>query len=123
MGDSFVGTLLIAAATSLPELVVAISALRLRAVEMAFAGLLGSNLFDVLILAIDDLAYSKGSLLAAASPAHAGSALIAAIMSGIVIVGLLYRPKARFFGIFTWISMALLVLYLMSSYAIFLHGT
>ena len=53
---SFVGTSLIAAATSLPELVVTISALRLGAVDMAIGNLLGSNLFDILILGIDDIA-------------------------------------------------------------------
>ena len=121
-GTSFVGSLFVAAATSLPELVVVISALRLRAVEMAVGGLLGSNLFDVLILAIDDIAYVEGSLLARASPVHAGSAFVAVIMSGVVIVGLLYRPRLRFFGIVTWISLALLVLYVMSSYAMFLLG-
>ncbi len=68
---TFVGTLFIAGATSVPELVVTVSALRLGAADMAIAGLLGSNLFDILILAVDDIAYRKGPLLHAASPAHA----------------------------------------------------
>ncbi|PTQ12186.1 cation transporter [Sphingomonas oleivorans] len=119
---SFVGTLFIAAATSLPELVVIVAALRLGAVDMAVANLLGSNLFDVLVIAIDDIAYTDGSLLASASPAHAGSAFAAVIMSGIVIVALLYRPGARFLGIIGWISLSLLVVYLLSSYAIYLLG-
>ncbi len=54
---TFVGTLLIAATTSVPEFVVSISALRMGAVDMAISNLLGSNLFDMLIIAIDDLAY------------------------------------------------------------------
>lgn len=120
--ESFVGTLLIAAATSLPEMVVVITALRLGAVDMAVANLLGSNLFDVLILAIDDIAYTRGSLLASASPAHAGSAFAAVIMSGIVIVALLYRPKSRVLGTLGWISLSLLAIYVMSSYVIHLLG-
>lgn len=68
---TFVGTMFVAAATSLPELVVTISALRLGAVDMAIGNLLGSNLFDVLILAADDIAYTKGPLLSSVSPAHA----------------------------------------------------
>lgn len=56
---TFVGTLFIAAATSVPELVVTVSALRLGAVDMAIGDLLGSNLFDILIVAADDLAYRK----------------------------------------------------------------
>lgn len=74
---SFVGTIFVAAATSLPELVVTIAALRLgavdMAVDMAVGNLLGRNLFDILVLAIDDLAYTDGSLLASSSPANAGS--------------------------------------------------
>jgi cation:H+ antiporter len=119
---SFVGTLFIAAATSLPELVVTVSAFRLGVVDMAIANLLGSNLFDVLILAIDDLAYTKGSLLASVSPAHSVSAFAAVMMSGIFIVALLFRPETRLRGAISWVSISLLTIYLLSSYFIFLHG-
>lgn len=119
---TFVGTMFIAAATSLPELVVTISALRLGAVDMAIGNLLGSNLFDVLILAADDIAYTKGPLLASVSPAHALTAFAAVIMSGIFIVALLYRPETRFRGTIGWVSISLLIVYLLSSYAIYLHG-
>jgi cation:H+ antiporter len=119
---TFVGTLFIAGATSLPELVVTVSALRIGVVDMAIGNLLGSNLFDVLILAIDDLAYTSGPLLAAVSPAHAVSAFAAVIMSGIFIVALLYRPATRLGGTVGWVSLALLMVYLLSSYAIYLHG-
>jgi cation:H+ antiporter len=119
---TFVGTLIIAGATSLPELVVTLSALRLGALDMAIASLLGSNLFDIVVLAIDDLAYVQGPLLSAVSPTHAVTAFAAVIMSGIVIVALLYRPATRFHGTIGWASIGLLVIYLMSSYAIYLHG-
>ena len=89
---------------------------------MAIGNLLGSNLFDILILAIDDLAFTKGSLLSSVSPAHAVSAFAAVIMSGIFIVAVLYRPEERFRGTIGWVSLSLLVIYLLSSYAIYLHG-
>ena len=79
---TFVGTLLIAGATSLPELVVTIAAVRYGALNMAVAGLLGSNLFNMLILAIEDGLYLPGPLLAHVSPAHAVSAISAMIMTG-----------------------------------------
>jgi cation:H+ antiporter len=119
---TFVGTLFIAGATSLPELVVTISALRLGAVDMAIGNLLGSNLFDVLILAFDDIAYLKGPLLSTVSPAHAVTAFAAVIMSGIFIVALLYRPETRFRGTIGWVSLSLLLVYLFSAYAVYLHG-
>jgi cation:H+ antiporter len=119
---TFVGTLFIAAATSVPELVVTVSALRLNAVDMAIGNLLGSNLFDILILAADDIAYTKGPLLSAISPANAITAFAAVIMSGIFIVAMLYKPETRLRGTIGWVSLALLVVYLFSSYAIYLHG-
>jgi cation:H+ antiporter len=119
---TFVGTLFVAGATSLPELVVTVSALRLGALDMAIANLLGSNLFDVLILAIDDLFYLPGPLLSAVSPTHAITAFAAVIMSGILIVALLYRPATRFHGTIGWVSLSLLIVYVLSSYAIYLHG-
>lgn len=119
---TFVGTLFIAGATSLPELVVTISALRLGAVDMAIGNLLGSNLFDVLILALDDIAYTKGSLFASVSPTHAVTAFAAVIMSGLFIVALLYRPETRFRGTIGWVGLSLLIVCLLSSYAVYLHG-
>jgi cation:H+ antiporter len=119
---TFVGTLLIAGATSAPEFVVSVSALRLGAVDMAIGNLLGSNLFDVLIVAIDDLAYRKGPLLQAISPAHAITAFAATIMSGIFIVAMLFKPQTRLGGLIGWVSLALLVVYLFTAYAVFLLG-
>lgn len=119
---TFVGTMLIAGATSLPELVVSISALRIGAVDMAIGNILGSNLFDMVVLAVDDLAYTRGSLLAEVAPAHAITAFAAVIMSGIFIVALLYRPQTRLRGTLGWVSLSMLLVYLFSSYAIYLHG-
>ncbi len=119
---TFVGTLLIAATTSVPELVVTVSALRLGAVDMAIGNLLGSNLFDILILAADDIAYRKGPLLSSVSPAHAITAFAAVIMSGIFIVAMLFKPETRLRGTIGWVSLSLLLVYLLSAYAVYLHG-
>lgn len=120
--NSFVGTLLVALATSVPELATTWGAIRVGAIDMAVANLLGSNLFDVLILAMDDLAYRPGSLYAAVSPIHAVSAMSACLMSGAVVIALAYRPVSRVWHIGSWASMALLALYLMNAALQFLHG-
>jgi cation:H+ antiporter len=119
---SFVGTLLIAFTTSVPELVVTVSALRLGAVDMAIGNLLGSNLFDILILAADDIAFQKGPLLSSVSPVHAITAFAAVIMSGIFIVAMLFKPETRLRGTIGWVSLSLLVVYLFAAYAVYLHG-
>ena len=120
--QTFVGTLFVAGATSLPELVVTIAALRIGALNMAIANLLGSNLFDILVLAIDDIAFLKGPILSHVSPVHAVSAFSAVIMTGIVVVGILYRAKRRVFRYVDWISMSLFLVYLLNSYVLFVFG-
>lgn len=120
--QTFVGSLFVAGATSLPELVVTIAALRFGALNMAIANLLGSNLFDILILAIDDVFYREGPLFSHVSPTHAFSAASAVIMTGLVIVSLLYRPVRRLFRTVGWTSLGLFVIYLFNTYVVFLHG-
>lgn len=120
--SSFVGTLFVAFATSVPELATTWGAIRIGAIDMAIGNLLGSNLFDVLILAIDDFAFRTGPIYAHISPVHAISALTACLMSGIVIVALSYRPVSRVWHTASWASLALLALYLLNAATQFLHG-
>ena len=75
------------------------------------------------MLGIDDLLFPNGPLLYHASPVHAVSAMSAVIMSGIVIVGLVYRPRARVFRTVGWTSLALFTMYPLNSYFLYLHGT
>lgn len=119
---SFVGTLFVAVATSLPELVVTLSALRMGALDMAVANLLGSNLFDVAIIAIDDVFYTPGPILSAVSPLHISTAVVAMMMSGIVIVALRMRAARRVLGLMGGASMALLALYMLNGWVLFQHA-
>jgi cation:H+ antiporter len=121
-GRSFVGTLLVAGVTSAPEAAVTISALRIGALDMAVANLLGSNLFDIIILAVDDLFYSKGSLLAHVDVSHALTAFTAVMMSALVGVGLIFRPQGRAVLGLTWVSLGLFMLYVLNSWILFEHA-
>lgn len=121
-GQSFVGTLLVAAVTSAPEAAVTFSALRIGALDMAIANLLGSNLFDVIILAIDDLFYTKGPLLAHVDTSHALTAFTAVMMSALVTVGFIFRPQGRAVLGLTWVSLGLLMLYVLNSWILFGHA-
>ncbi|MBI5612537.1 MAG: sodium:calcium antiporter [Gammaproteobacteria bacterium] len=120
--QTFVGTLFVAFATSVPEIVVTVSALKLGAIDMAIANLLGSNLFDIAIVAVDDLAFLPGPLLAQVSPLHAVSALSAIMMSGVVIVGLMFRPRQRLVRGLGWAGLVLLTIYLLNTFILYLHG-
>ena len=95
LGKSFVGTFFLAVSTSLPEIAVSIAAVRIGSLDLAVGNLLGSNIFNVFILAIDDIFYTKGWLLKDASDFHIISVLSTIMMSAVVIIGLSYRASGK----------------------------
>jgi cation:H+ antiporter len=118
---SFVGTVFVAMSTSLPEVAVTFSALRIGALDMAISDLLGSNLFDLVIIAIDDMAYLRGPLLADVSPVHLVTSQSAIMMTGIAIVGLLYRPQRQLFKTVGWGSLFMLIIYILNLSVLYLQ--
>lgn len=110
LGRTFVGTIFVALATSLPELVVSIAAVKIDATDLVFGNLLGSNLFNMAILGLDDLLYLKGPILADASPAHLVTANAAMAMTAIAVIGLTYRVSKKRL-LFAWDSWAILAVY------------
>jgi cation:H+ antiporter len=121
-GRTFVGTLLVAAVTSAPEVAVTLSALRIGALDMAIASLLGSNLFDIIILAVDDFLYTDGPLLAHVDAGHALTAYTAVMMSALVIIGIIFRPQKRVVLGLTWVSLGMFMLYVINSWMLFEHA-
>jgi cation:H+ antiporter len=113
--NTFVGTLFVAMATSVPELATTLGALQIGAIDLAVGNLLGSNLFDVLIVALDDIAYQRGPLFEAVSRQHVISALTAALMSAVVIAALVYKPTLRVLRVASWGGIALAVLYVLNA--------
>jgi len=114
LGQTFVGSLFIAMSTSLPELVVTMAAVRIGAIDLALGNLFGSNLFNVAILATDDIFYTKGPILADVSSNHLITAASAIAMTAAVVVGLTYRTiKKPFF--LAWDSMGILAIYFVST--------
>jgi len=84
LGGMFVGTLLLAGVTSLPEVLTTISALREGAPDLAAGNLLGSNMFNMLLLAVLDMVHPKQRLLRKAAFKHALSGGLAMFMIGLV---------------------------------------
>tara|TARA_Y100000590_G_scaffold218535_1_gene247507 strand:+ start:8912 stop:9940 length:1029 start_codon:yes stop_codon:yes gene_type:complete len=82
LGHTFVGIVLLATATSLPELATGISSITLaNAPDLAAGAAFGSNIVNLLIIAIADIIWRKGPMLASISRAP----VIVAIL-GIVII-------------------------------------
>ncbi len=118
LSKSFIATLLVAASTSLPELVVSIAAVKLGSMDMAVGNLLGSNIFNMLILSFDDVMYTKGPLLIATNTDHALSGMITLLMTSVVGIGILYSsPSKRF--VLAIDAILLIVLYTILMLAIY----
>jgi cation:H+ antiporter len=110
-GTSLVGTLFVALATTLPEIVVTLGAVRLGAIDLAVGNIFGSNLFNMLILAVDDLFYTAGPLLDLAAPVHLVTATIVMIMTGLALVGIILRPRRSALVALSWITLSILLLF------------
>lgn len=94
--QSFVGTQFLAISTSLPEIGTSFAALRIGAPDLAISNVLGSNVFNMgIVLFFDDLAFVDGSIWDVVSSVHVISGLIAVLMTMVVIVGIMTRPRGR----------------------------
>ena len=111
LGQTFVGNVFIAFSTSLPEIVVSFSAVRIDAVDLAVGNLFGSNIFNILILALDDIFFFKGPLLSYAHPNHLISSLSAIAMTAIAIIGLMYRSQKKRLWL-AWDSIGIILFYI-----------
>lgn len=113
LGQSFVGTVFVAISTTLPELTVSISAVKIGALDLAIGNLFGSNIFNIFILAIDDIFFIKGPLLSYANQNHIISAASSIMMTSIAIIGLTYRAERKTLLI-AWDSIAILLIYVIN---------
>jgi cation:H+ antiporter len=85
LGGMFVGVLLLAGATSLPEVLTSISALSQNAPNLAAGNLLGSNTFNMFLLALVDIVSRNQRILRKAALKHALSGSLAVFMIGLVV--------------------------------------
>jgi cation:H+ antiporter len=119
LGQTFVGNIFVAISTSLPELVVSISAVRLGAIDMAVGNIFGSNLFNMAILALEDVFYFKGPLLSFVESQHLIPTLLAMAMTGLAIAGLIYNAGKKSF-IWAWDSFGIILLYVANLVLLFI---
>lgn len=83
IGGLFFGTLFVATITSLPEFITSISSFNLGAPNLAAGNLLGSNMVNMFVLAIVDVAHHQKRLLRKSALKHALSGSLAIFMIGL----------------------------------------
>jgi len=111
LNKSFIGTVLLAASTSLPEVAVSVAAIRMGAIDMAVGNLLGSNLFNIFILAIGNFFYRKGHILVDASESNIISVFSIITMTAIAIIGLTYQSKNKAFFL-AWDTLLIVIMFI-----------
>jgi cation:H+ antiporter len=80
LGGMFIGVLLLAGATSLPELLTTINSFRQESPGLAAGNMLGSNMFNMLLLAVLDLLNQQARILRRVAMTHALTAALASVM-------------------------------------------
>lgn len=102
-----VGAFVTSIATSLPELVTSVAAVRAGALTLAIGGIIGGNVFDVLFVAASDVAYRQGSIYQAVTDADLFVIAWTIALVGVLGAGLVRRAR-RGIG---FEGVAILVLY------------
>jgi cation:H+ antiporter len=110
LGEAFVGSLFIAITTSLPEIAVSLAAVRIGAIDLGIGNVLGSNLFNLLILGLDDVFYREGPLLAVADASHSVAVVAVVTMNALFLIGLTYRVLTKRFAV-AWDTGAIAAVY------------
>ncbi len=119
LSEGFVGTLFTAVATSIPELIVSLAAVKQRALTLAVGNIIGGNSFDVIFVAFSDIAYQKGSILHNITNDQSFIIALTMLLASILIMGLLYRQQKGIANI-GWESALIIALYIIGNVILYL---
>ncbi len=95
LGGMFVGTILLAAGTSAPEIITNASSVRLGVPNLAAGDLFGSCMFNMLILALLSVVCTRTRILRQVSTSHALTASLATLLTGMAALFVLARIPWR----------------------------
>lgn len=91
LSETLVGGLFTALATSTPELVTTIAAIRIGALTLAVSNIFGTNCFNMLVVAAADVGYAHGSIYHDMAPVQMTWGLVSILMTAILLLGLVRR--------------------------------
>ena len=92
----FIGVLLMAGATSLPEVLTSLNTIRLNTPNLAAGDLLGSNNINMVLLAIINMVTLNQRILRKAALKHALTGSLAVFMIGLVLFFMLADIDIKF---------------------------
>ncbi|MFW5994043.1 MAG: sodium:calcium antiporter [Halanaerobiaceae bacterium] len=120
LGHTFFGPVFLAAVTSLPELATTLSAIKIGAFNLAAGNVLGSNIFNLIILVWIDFFY-PGSVLADVNLTNLIPIMAFMVMTLIIMISLFYRSKRSILRL-GWGSASILVIYILTIYLLYRLG-
>jgi cation:H+ antiporter len=121
LGRAWIGAVLLASATSLPEIATAVSAVRMHAPDLAAGDLFGSSLANMLILAVIDQLSRQGSVLRSAAIENGLIACLAIILNTLGALFVLTQSRTTLLGVSPE-SVLLLLVYLAGTRAVYRNG-
>ncbi len=117
-GRLFVGSILVALATSLPEVSNNITAVRIDNPQLALGDVLGSNMFNILTLGMVALLFGGKRFLQRVAPEQGYLILLAAVLTGLAVVALFANS-----GVHVWqvglSSIIILVVYVVGMWIVY----
>ena len=120
LGRVWIGTILLAGATSLPELATDVAAVRFGAPDLAAGDLFGSSMANMLILAIIDLLPPRGRVLQRATFDHALAACLAIALNALGAIFVLANGQRAILGVGPE-SLVLLLVYVAGTRVVYRH--
>lgn len=121
LGRVWIGSALLAGATSLPELATDVAAVRIGASDLAVGDLFGSSLANMLILALIDLIPPRRGVLQRAALDHALAAALAIALNALAAVLVFTRPVASVLGVAPG-SALIFIVYVAGARAVYRHS-
>lgn len=121
LGRVWIGSVLLAGATSLPELSVDVSAVRQGAANLAAGDLFGSSMANMLILAALGLMPPRDAIFRRSSLDHALSAGLAILMNALAAALVFTGSSALLLGVSQGAA-GLLLLFLVGSHVVYRQG-
>lgn len=106
LGGLFVGTILLAGATSLPEIIASISSFQAGLPDLAAGNFLGSNMVNMMVLAFVDIINYQVPLLRRVAITHALTATLATVLMLLAVIFILADIDLRL----GWVGLDSLIL-------------
>lgn len=109
-GENYIGAVLIAATTSLPELSTTISAVKEKNYNLAASNIFGSNLIILALLFVADLAYKEGSVLDKVKEFSEFGALLGIMVCSVYLIGFTAKRNKVYLNM-GWDSLMVIIIY------------